>query len=121
MAIYTDRVDPLIKIVHLPTFWVDLTTALQSEQEMSESFEALVFAFYLITIQSLTETESWDLLGEQNEVLSTRYRNAARQALINAQLLNTSSLSTLQAFAIFIVSGNARAYHSDNAKMHRWE
>jgi hypothetical protein len=109
MEIYTDRVDPLIKILHLPTFWVTLTTAFQNHQGMSKSLEALIFAFYFVTILSLSESECYDLLGEQDAILSARYRTASRQALINAQFLNTSSLMTLQAYTMFIASRTTQA------------
>jgi hypothetical protein len=102
--IYIDRVDPLMKLLHLPTFWSALTGALQNPHDISKSLEAAIFAFYLATIASLEDNECHCLLGEQKSIISARYKLAARQALVNARFLGTSSLVTLQAYVIFLVS-----------------
>jgi hypothetical protein len=109
-AIYVDRADPLMKLLHLPTFWTSLTNALQHPQHVSKSLQALVFAFYLATISSLEEDECQSLLGGPKSITVTRYKRAARQALINAGFLQTSSPITLRAYAIFIVSCRSRCF-----------
>ncbi|TFA97828.1 Transcription factor vrtR1 [Trichoderma ghanense] len=101
--IYKDRVDPMMKILHLPTFWTTMTNALQRPLEMPKSLQALVFAFYLVSISSLKEEEAQNLFGLPLSVITKRYRIAARQALVNARFLSTSNLMTLQAFSIFTV------------------
>jgi hypothetical protein len=108
--IYVDRADPLMKLLHLPTFWSSLTNALQHPQQISKSLQALLFAFYLATISSLEEDECQSLLGGPKSITFTRYKRAARQALINAGFLHTSSPMTLQAYAIFIVSHKHRFF-----------
>jgi hypothetical protein len=102
---YIDRVDPLMKLLHIPTFWSTLTNALQSPRDMSKGLEALIFAFYLATTTSLDDNECCCLLGEPKLIICARYNTAARQALVKASLLKTSSLMTLQAYLLFIVSG----------------
>jgi hypothetical protein len=106
--VYVDRVDPLMKILHLPTFWSSLTNALQHPQDVSKSLEALICAFYLVTITSLAEDECRDLLGEQKSVLFTQQERAVRRALRNAGFLEATSPVTLQAFVIYLVSSNFR-------------
>ncbi|OTA99367.1 hypothetical protein M426DRAFT_27562 [Hypoxylon sp. CI-4A] len=101
--IYTDRVDPMIKILHLPTFWVALANGLRRPQDMSKGLEAAIFAFYFATVNSLTEEECHGLFSTPRSVILCRYRFAARQALINASFLSTSSLMTLRAYAIFML------------------
>jgi hypothetical protein len=105
--IYADRVDPLMKILHLPMFWSSLTHALQHPQSISKSLEALIFAFYLATIVSLEEDECQGLLGQKSIVLA-RYELATRRALRRAGCLQTSSPMTLQAFVMFLVSCSNR-------------
>jgi hypothetical protein len=102
--IYVDRVDPLIKLLHLPTFWTTLTDALHHPQRISKSLQAQIFAFYLATISSLEEDECQNLFGGPKSIIFARYKRAARQALINAGFLHTSSPMTLRAYSIFIVS-----------------
>ncbi|OTA56698.1 C6 transcription factor [Hypoxylon sp. EC38] len=101
--IYADRVDPMMKILHLPTFWAALTDGLRHPQEMSKSLEAEVFAFYLAAINALTDDECRNLFGLQKSVMYSRYRLAARQALMNAGFLSTSSIMTLRAYAMFLM------------------
>ncbi|PTB70155.1 hypothetical protein BBK36DRAFT_1173378 [Trichoderma citrinoviride] len=101
--IYKDRVDPMMKILHLPTFWVAMTNALQRPLEMPKSLQSLVFAFYLATISSLKEEEAKNLFGAPLSVIVKHYRIATRQALINARFLSTSNIMTLQAFSIFTI------------------
>ncbi|KFY44980.1 hypothetical protein V494_01233 [Pseudogymnoascus sp. VKM F-4513 (FW-928)] len=110
--IFTDRVDPLVKLLHLPTFWSTLTSAVKTPHEVSKSVEALIFSFYLMAITSLDEYECRTFFGEDKSVIFTRYRIAARQTLMNAGFLKTSSLVTLQAFMMFLM-GMKGCYQSD--------
>lgn len=107
--VYIDRVDPLMKILHLPTFWSSLMDVLQNPQNVSKSLEAVVFSFYLATISALEEGECLSILGAQKSILYTRYRLATRQALVNAGFLSTSSPMTLQAYAMFMVCSSFQA------------
>jgi hypothetical protein len=101
--VYTERVDPVMKILHLPTFWSTLSTAIQNPHNISPSLEALIFAFYFVTITSLQDSELQSIHRERKSVVSSRYRIAARQALINAEFLKSTNLMTLQAYVIFLV------------------
>lgn len=101
--IYADRVDPMMKILHLPTFWASVANALRHPDNIPKSLESLIFAFYLVTISSLKEDECQNLFGLSLSTVMSRYRVATRQALINARFVSTSNLMTLQAFSIFTV------------------
>ncbi|KFY97795.1 hypothetical protein V498_01864 [Pseudogymnoascus sp. VKM F-4517 (FW-2822)] len=110
--IFVDRVDPLVKIVHLPTFWTTLTSVVKNPHGVSKSVEALVFTFYFHTISSLDDDECRSLFGEESSIIFARYRVAARQSLMNAGFLRTSSMVTLQAFMMFLM-GMKGSYQSD--------
>ncbi|KAL9079982.1 MAG: hypothetical protein Q9157_001179 [Trypethelium eluteriae] len=101
--IYADRVDPMMKILHLPTFWTALMNGLRHPQDLSKSLEAAIFAFCCAAISALKEDECETLFGLQKSVMYTRYRVATRQALVNAGFLSTSSPMTLRAYAIFML------------------
>lgn len=101
--IYVDRVDPLVKILHLPTFETALLDGLRS-QDLSKGLEAAAFAFYLSIVSASKGDECQNLFGEPRDNLLSRYKRAARQALINAGFLSTSNLMTLRAYAIYLVS-----------------
>ncbi|PKX89364.1 putative C6 transcription factor [Aspergillus novofumigatus IBT 16806] len=101
--IYADRVDPLVKILHLPTLSATLENALRHPAERSRSLEAIMFAFYLAVVGTLNEVECQDLFGLSKSVMYSRYRVATRQALINARFLSSSSPMTLQAYVLFMM------------------
>ncbi|KAL7894284.1 fungal-specific transcription factor domain-containing protein [Trichoderma sp. SZMC 28014] len=100
---FVDRVDPMMKFLHLPTFWTAITNELQNPGRIPKSLEALIFSFYLVSICSLKEDEARELFDVEQTVLLYRYRTATRQALVNARFLSTANLMTLQAFSIFII------------------
>lgn len=101
--IYADRVDPLVKILHLPTFLATLENGLRHPSGRSDSLEAIMFAFYLAVVSTLDEDECQDLFGVSEAVIHSRYRLATRQALVNAGFLSTSNPLTLQAYVLFMV------------------
>jgi hypothetical protein len=101
--IFAERADPFVKILHLPSLRTSLISVNQNPRNASRELEALVFSFYLATISILGETECQSLLGVQKQFVQSRYALAARQALVNAQFLSTTSLVTLQAFALYLV------------------
>lgn len=102
--IYVDRVDPLVKVVHVPTLWTAMTRELQRPEGMSKSLEAILFAVCLAVISTLKEDECQTLFRGPTSIINSQYRLATRQALSNAGFLSTSSVVTLQAFAIYMVS-----------------
>ncbi|KAI1478015.1 putative C6 transcription factor [Daldinia eschscholtzii] len=102
--IFLDRIDPLMKILHVPTFWTALIDTLQNPQaRRPRSLEALIFSFYFVVVTSLTDEECRDIFEIEKSILYSRYRLATRQALVNAGFLSTSSPMTLQAYAIFMM------------------
>ncbi len=101
--IYVDRVDPLVKIMHMPTFWASVLQAVERREEVSKPIEALIFCFYFGTISILDEKECQKLFGESKRTLFAKYRAIARHTLKKAGLLSTSSPMTLRAFCVFLV------------------
>lgn len=65
--------------------------------------QALMFAIYFAAITSLTHEECTLQIGEHKEELLARYRYGTEQALVQAQLLNSSEMVTLQALVIYLV------------------
>ncbi|KIW92326.1 uncharacterized protein Z519_07310 [Cladophialophora bantiana CBS 173.52] len=101
--IYVDRIDPVMKILHIPTFWASLTSALPRPQEIPNSLKAAMFGFCLATVSALDDDECQSLLEGPRAVMLARYRTIARQALVNAGFLHTSNPTTLQAFSLFLI------------------
>lgn len=65
--------------------------------------QALMFAIYFAAVTSLTPEECIVQFGEHKQELLARYRYGTEQALVQAQLLNSSEMVTLQALVIYLV------------------
>ncbi|ATY62167.1 C6 transcription [Cordyceps militaris] len=101
--VYMDRVDPLMKIIHLPTFWESVRDAAERKEQVSKPIEAVIFCFYFATISVVDEKQCEALFKESKRTMFSRYRAIARHALRQARLLSTSSPMTLRAFCLFMM------------------
>jgi hypothetical protein len=111
---FLDRVDPITKILHFPTFWTSLSNGIANPKDIPKSLESLIFVFYFVTVSSLDIDECLSLFGEQRSIVSARYKFASHQALMNARFLKSSNLTTLQAFSLFLVRNRLFVVASTN-------
>ncbi|KAF4552830.1 Fungal specific transcription factor domain-containing protein 15 [Elsinoe fawcettii] len=102
-SIYKDRVDPLVKVLHIPSITPTILTSASHLANLSKGFEALLFAIYYGATTSLSPEECLSRLGEERSVLLSRYRFAVEQALARANFLTAEELVILQAFVIFLM------------------
>ncbi|KAF2224698.1 fungal-specific transcription factor domain-containing protein [Elsinoe ampelina] len=102
-SIYKDRVDPLVKVLHIPSITPTILTSASHLANLSKGFEALLFAIYYGATTSLSPEECLSKLGEDRSVLLSRYRFAVEQALARANFLTAEELVILQAFVIFLM------------------
>lgn len=100
--VYKDRVDPLLKVLHLPTLEPTVLSSASHLPNLSRGFECLLFGIYYAATTSLSSRECLVMLGEEKNVLLARYRFAVEQALARANFLTTEELVVLQAFVIFL-------------------
>ncbi|KAI4085944.1 MAG: hypothetical protein LQ344_007992 [Seirophora lacunosa] len=114
-SIYVQNVDPINRILHKPTLRKFLSGAKDNISSMpgGSKMQALMFAIYFAAITSLTHEECTLQIGEHKEELLARYRYGTEQALVQAQLLNSSEMVTLQALAIRIA--HALDLHRDDS------
>ncbi|KAH0550922.1 hypothetical protein GP486_007712 [Trichoglossum hirsutum] len=101
--IYSSNVDPVLKIIHKPTFEENLAKAKFNLDGLSKGTEALMFAMYFAAVTSLKPEECRSMLQMEKSTLHNKYRFAVEQALARAGLLDTRELVILQAFVIFLV------------------
>ncbi|OAA60854.1 Transcription factor [Cordyceps fumosorosea ARSEF 2679] len=101
--IYVDRVDPLMKIMHMPTFWALVLQAAERKEDVSRPIEAVMFCFYFATISVIEEKECQKLFNESKKTMFAKYRAIARHTLKRAGLLSTTSPMTLRAFCLFMM------------------
>ena len=100
---YKDRVDPLVKVLHIPTIEATVLSAASHLSNLSKGFETLLFAIYYGATTSLSASDCALKFGEEKSVLLARYRFAIEQALARASFLTTEEIIVLQAFVIFLI------------------
>nr|POE65101.1 c6 finger domain transcription factor nscr [Quercus suber] len=95
--LYRDRVDVIFKVLHWPTAcsMIDYKTPTQPTAEV----EALEYAIYFA---AMCTTSSFEVDDRDSKI--GQFRLATEAALIHANLLTTKSLTTLQAFVLYLVS-----------------
>ncbi|KAI4273294.1 MAG: hypothetical protein L6R35_006423 [Caloplaca aegaea] len=102
---YVQNVDPINRILHKPTLRKFLSGAKDNINSMpgGSKMQALMFAIYFAAVTSLTPEECIVQFGEHKQELLARYRYGTEQALVQAQLLNSSEMVTLQALVIYLI------------------
>lgn len=102
--IFIENVDPLTKIVHVPTLRPAIQKAASSIGTIPRSFEALMFAIYAAAVMSLKDDECRQRFCEPRKTLLSRYMSATKAALSRAKFMGTISLVVLQALVLHLVS-----------------
>lgn len=100
---YKDSVEPLVKVLHIPTFELTFNDALAHPEKVSKGLESLLFAIYYGAVTSTTADECLQKWGEDRTSLLNRYRFALEQALARANFLYCDEIVILQAFVIFLI------------------
>ncbi|KAJ9226750.1 transcriptional regulator family: Fungal Specific TF [Paecilomyces variotii] len=100
--IFLNQIHPLTKVIHAPTVQQQILEASDDIQNIPKELEALMFVIYYFAAHGLKQSECENLFGEDKSVLVSRYCTAAQKALIAADFISSSSLTTLQAFVLFL-------------------
>lgn len=101
--VYLDRVNPLTKIIHVPTLQPYLAEAITRSQNVPKGVEALLFSIFLMAAIALTPDECQSLLGQSREEALQRYSKGVRLTLLRMNFLKSNDLNTLQALVIYLV------------------
>ncbi|KHN94656.1 uncharacterized protein MAM_07411 [Metarhizium album ARSEF 1941] len=102
-SVYKENVEPLIKLMHVPSVELILQDARRNHGRLTPGNEALVFAIYFAAITSLEPDEVQANLGANKDDMIAQYRFAVEQSLAKANFLDTSDLAVLQSFALFLI------------------
>ncbi|KAF2025879.1 hypothetical protein EK21DRAFT_75330 [Setomelanomma holmii] len=102
--VFVENVDPLTKIVHVPTLRPAVHRAMNDTTGLPRSFEALLFAIYGVAIMSIQDDECQKHFSEDRRHLLSRYTSLAGRALSRARLMETTNLVVLQALLLHLLS-----------------
>lgn len=102
---YQKHVHPVTMIIHSPSTGEMLAEIVQSQCRSTSDKEALLFAIAACALISISDEDCFLHLREKKSKLLWRYRRACEAALANADFLSSSSITVLQSYAIYLVSG----------------
>jgi hypothetical protein len=100
---YLENIHPLVKVCHTPSIQQVILNASGNLHDLSKPVEALLFAMYSISLNSLGDAECQAIMGEPKSGVTARFRTGIQCALINASFLKTSDTMVLQALVLFLV------------------
>lgn len=116
--IFLDRVDPVVRLIHKPTFWEEMKEYYLQvghdtgvEKRSTAAFEALLFAVLFSALTSLSEQEHWDSSppGQDSDPSQVRQgclkalRLAIEQSLVRSEFLEKPTLHSISACCLFLV------------------
>ncbi|KAL4980815.1 hypothetical protein BDW66DRAFT_38252 [Aspergillus desertorum] len=101
---YVQNVEPLCKVLHVPTVARMVDVISKQPAAASKSDECLVFVIYYFAVFSMAETDCLQEFNIPRNSLMTKYRAAFCQALVNASWLKTTEMPVLQAYTLFLIA-----------------
>ena len=103
---YWASVHPVARILHRPSFerrWQTFAHDLQTKTRPAKSLSAIVFAVLLSGITAMPPGTIDREFGEDQYLWQQKLKTGTEQALVQAQMLQTAKLETLQAFVAYLV------------------
>ncbi|KAL4781314.1 fungal-specific transcription factor domain-containing protein [Aspergillus varians] len=104
---FVNNVDPLTKILHIPTAQASVFGAISDASETIEDINALLFAIFYAATTSLEEDDVGALLGHDKRTALGVFKLCFEQSLSRVNILDNPSLLSLQALAIYLLSARA--------------
>ncbi|TGJ77560.1 hypothetical protein E0Z10_g10712 [Xylaria hypoxylon] len=112
--LFVDRVNPLTKIVHIPSLQPYMMDAAADINKVPLSYQALLFSIYTMTAVSLTSQEAMQFLGMTRDNAVNQFTRGTKLALTRSNFLKRYDMTTLQALSLYMLSLNGRADNHSN-------
>jgi hypothetical protein len=100
---YKENVDPLVKVLHMPSFEPVILDAFTHPEKVPRGIECFMFTIYYGAITSLSEEECVTQFGESRTSLLRTYRFGLEQGLARANFLYCDETIVLQALVVFLI------------------
>jgi hypothetical protein len=102
--IYLERVNPLLKITHIPTLQPHVMEAAGSIQKVHLKYQALLFAIYIMSAVSLSHAEVHHMIGMPREEAIRRFTRGLKMVLVQLDFVKNCDMVLLQALVLYTVS-----------------
>jgi hypothetical protein len=108
---FLDRVNPITKIIHVPTVQPLLVEAATDRSNLPKNVEALLFSIFTMGVVSMTDQECMMQLGYSRDTAYNRFSKGTRVALMRFGILKAYDLAILQALVLYLVSRFPAVHH----------
>ena len=102
--VYLDRVNPLTKIIHVPTLQPYVMEAASDMKNIPPNYQALLFAVLLMGACSLSEEEHLQMIGKPRDTMIKKFATGVKRALIKFDFIRNYDMAALQSLVLFLVS-----------------
>jgi hypothetical protein len=106
--VYLDRVNPLTKIIHVPSVQPYMAAVITDSKTLPKNVEALLFSIFVMAVVAMTPDECKGLLGIAREEALQRYSSGVRLTLVRVGFLRSHDMIILQALVIYLISLQGR-------------
>ncbi|PYI09849.1 hypothetical protein BO78DRAFT_23920 [Aspergillus sclerotiicarbonarius CBS 121057] len=103
-AAYINNVEPLCKVLHIPTTGKMIEAVSRKPNTASKAQECLLFSIYHFAVFSMADEDCVHNLGQPRSTLLAKYQFALRQSLVNASWLKTTEMPVMQAYVLFLIA-----------------
>ena len=110
-ALYVKSVDPVLKILHIPTTQSAVIATILDPKSASASMVALTFAIYFAAITTLDHYDGPIELPLDRHALLKNYKTALDRLLLVTEVMNRPEIPVLQALAIYTVRDPRNSTH----------
>jgi hypothetical protein len=102
--LYLDRVNPLFKVIHVPTLQPVIMEAATNMSGLPMHQQALLFSIFAMASLSMTSAESIQTLGMSREAAIQKFNTGTKACLIKYSFLKNYNMTTLQSLVLYLVS-----------------
>ncbi|CAJ2509266.1 Uu.00g142920.m01.CDS01 [Anthostomella pinea] len=106
--LFLDRVNPLTKVVHVPTLQPYVMEAAANVGNVPVAYQALLFAVYGMAVFSLSDDECHRMLDTSRENALQRFNKGTKLSLVRLNFLKNHDMTSLQALVLFLSSLQGR-------------
>ncbi|KAK5207203.1 hypothetical protein LTR72_008945 [Exophiala xenobiotica] len=108
--VFLENVDPLVKLIHVPTIQRQILHASQNLANIPPTFESLMFSMYYAAVTSVQCADTCQMLfQEERQTSLDRYRFGTEQALAKADFMSNPNVPTLQALTLYLICARPSA------------
>ncbi|OHF00680.1 C6 zinc finger protein [Colletotrichum orchidophilum] len=102
--IFLERVNPMIKVVHVPSLEPLVFEAATDRFNLSPDLEALLCSINVVAIMALSEAESTQMLNVEKPKALRNSMFTLKKAMSKVDILRKYNMTTLQCLVLYLVS-----------------